>query len=478
MREKEERRNLSTLPVELKVKLNFREDPQEPGWLIHDSFGEVGNIELYEWLPTKTRVSSDGSRYELGVDREDLEGLLALWRLSKPNVQDVDKIISFWENHPQLDAHQEGEMVFLGVDIEPTPAGFEKKYSTLMQGYNTAITGAIENLTYQQMMKIKKYRDHIKYFETVDQQTMLFSSLCEYMDVNVAKTEVVEEDKEQISADTLTELPIVDNKFFLYFAPFTLIEDDKRREGADVMLSSRTNDGERTINLWKAFGFGIDIFVPQGVEIETVRDLQKLTQARLLDKDQKTKANLQVSITVKDDFFRITSNDRKFVLEVRKPKCEGCDIPIWKFPWPEGEPSSLNLPSVASVSSGYFLHNVNTSLGIYRCLVQAEAGEKTYCSDCIDPLEQEYIDIHPFVSEARATEVVRRRLDEMHYEEASIDNKEGWNFRKGRGWEFFAKIEYQRNGKRILRYVGRPYLSDEGEFTPNMLSHEHVNFRY
>lgn len=45
-------------------------------------------------------------------------------------------------------------------------------------------------------------------------------------------------------------------------------------------------------------------------------------------------------------------------------------------------------------------------------------------------------------------------------------------------WEFCTKIEYERDGRKIIRHCGRPTLSDDGEFKPNMHPKEYVDFRY
>ena len=52
-------RNLSTLPVELKLKLGFTEEPSSD-WLINDELVNVEGAEHYEWLPTRARVLKEG----------------------------------------------------------------------------------------------------------------------------------------------------------------------------------------------------------------------------------------------------------------------------------------------------------------------------------------------------------------------------------------------------------------------------------
>ena len=47
-----------------------------------------------------------------------------------------------------------------------------------------------------------------------------------------------------------------------------------------------------------------------------------------------------------------------------------------------------------------------------------------------------------------------------------------------KGWQFFTRIQYERDGRNIIRHGGIPVLTDEGEFRPNMFPREYVTFRY
>ncbi|HKC14666.1 MAG TPA: hypothetical protein VKC89_01735 [Patescibacteria group bacterium] len=467
MTEREDRRILSTLPVELKVHLGFNEPP-EGEWLIHDDFISVGNVELYEWFPARARVLKDGSRYEIGAAREDIEGLLSLAKLLSPQAGGIDKFLAFWGDHKKFSVKEEGELIFIGADIEPTPMGFEYAYDSVYSAYYLALTSAVKNMSYQELKKDAKYKFSIEQTEHPTQRALLFSTLAEEM--GHGREPQQDEPEIVITANTLRDFPLETHKTMLAFAPGTLIRDGKTRELTDIDVIGY--NGESSIRLWASLqDLRANLPIAEGVEIKTVDDLKKLKKLKLLNDREEVVNEMDVEITVDDDAFKIVSEDKSFELEVRKPVCEDCKIPTWKFPpgpcWIDGKHDPRD--------TKFSMHSTSSSLGIYRCLVNTEKGQKTYCINCVETLEENYVKDHPFVSKPRATDVVRRKLDEMGNPDVEIWEDQIW--RLGKGWEFYTKLEYERNGRKITRYAGKPTLSDGGKFEPNLFSREYIQFR-
>lgn len=81
-------------------------------------------------------------------------------------------------------------------------------------------------------------------------------------------------------------------------------------------------------------------------------------------------------------------------------------------------------------------------------------------------------------------EITRVKLDELGYPEVLIWDTQVWRAgfeypeEKGKGWELYTKLEYERDGRKIVRYTGTSLLKDNGDFEPNLLPDEYINFRY
>ncbi len=466
MVERKDWRNLSTLPVELKVTLGFTEDPQQKEWLIHDGIASVGGVdEIYESLPAIARVSRDGTRYEVGARREDVEGLLALARIIKLQAQDINWVKDFWRDHPKFSFKEEGGWIYVGTNMEPTPIGFETEYRPVMLAYDLAIEAAIGNLTYDEMKADKENGTWIDYVENPTQRTLLFSCLSD--EISRGKESNHEIDPERIiTSDNLREFPLATYKTAIHFAPGKLVQEGKQKILKDIYVCA--HNGKPEVEIRGEDGLNMRLSIPEEVNIRTVDDLRKLKQAQLINDKGEPSSEMDVDIKVEDNAFHVVSSDGKFDLEVRTPACEDCKIPTWKFPWPQEDSAEMDFPL-----KKFRMHEVSTSLGIYRCNV----GEKTYCFDCVSKLEEKYMHEHPFVMRSRAIDVARARLNNIGYTDVEIMEDQVWRT-LAPGWEFQTKIVYERDGRRITRYTGAPTLSDEGEFNSNMFSREYVDFRY
>lgn len=492
----EDRRNLSTLPVELKVKLGFIEDPTN-GWLYHDHFTNVGGAENYEFLPVRLRVSRYGTRYEVGAWKQDIEGLLELARILNPQVQDLDAIRSFWRGHKKFSVVEDADLLYIGVNLEPTPLAFEVEFGPTQTAYDLAITAAIKNMTYKELAAHKSHSGWLEYAIDPQQRSVLFNDLFADLAESAAKAAAKHEPEPVVTVDTLREFPLRMNKLGVMFVPGKLTEGEVSKELDDVFISLDYDsecgrpyifivDTEALFNSetkkWEHNHIRMKLYIPEGINISTVGDIAKLNHAVVErvktegGEEKEITKEYGVAVEVQDDLIRIKSKDGTFELEMRKPICEECGIPNWKFPYPGGEPED-NHSAQASIGNFYSL---STSLGVARFLVRTDEREnereKCVCANCIRPIVEKYLGEHPFVSKEKAIAVARRRLDEAGYEGVEILADQVW--RSERLWAFFTALNYERDGRAIMRFTGKPTLSDNGAFKLNMYPHEYVNFRY
>lgn len=483
MVEREDWRQLSTLPVELKVHLGFREHPEQQEWLIHDEMTEVGGVELYEWLPARARVNREGTRYEVGARKEDVEGLLALARIINPQAQGLDRVRDFWQDHPKFSVREEDDWMYIGTNMEPTPIAFETEFGPVQQAYDLALTAAIKNMTYEEMKAHDWHGSWMEYAENPTQRTLLFTTL--FDEITRGQESSSEIDPERIvTADNLRDFPLATYKTSIHFAPGTLIRNGIPKELKDVYVMAHNGSSEvdiidtdarynRETKEWEHDDFRLKLPIPEGLDVRTVDDLQKLGKGQIMDDKNEVLGEADVAITVEDNSFRIVSADGAIDLEVRTPACDDCKTPTWKFPWPDADPED----DFEASRKKFSMHSVNTSLGVYRCQVSQDGEQKTYCVDCVGKLEEKYAQDHPFVLRPRAIAVARRRLDEMDYNDVEIWEDQVW--RTGQpGWEFFTKLEYERDGRKITRYTGTPTLTDEGKFDPQMFPREYIEFQF
>src|SRR3989344_2552904 len=202
---------LDQLTPELQRQLNFEMDPSGE-WLINDEFRDVGGLNYGESIPARSRVSKDGTSFEIGARRQDLEGLLELNKLASDSVQDVETIEGFWKEHPRFSSRTEEEWVYIGVNIEPTTEGLERSCTDVSLAYDVAFQSAVSGRSYEELSEDKRWYGHIiKYIqeEKPNQKTVLFGKN------DVKEDETVDRDmgstcevRAPISAENMREFPL------------------------------------------------------------------------------------------------------------------------------------------------------------------------------------------------------------------------------------------------------------------------------
>lgn len=472
-----------SLPQELQAKLSFRPD-DENKWLIDDEMTRVGGgPDLFEYLPTRIRVSMDGSRVEFGARCEDLEALLALARTVIPKVGSVNRIRDFWKDHWKFSSQEEGDWIFIGENIEPTTDAFEREYSRLNFAYDAAIAAAIHDKSYKGLVRRKRERKIIRAAEEENRagRSMIFVNLMKNVEKAQEEYRECPVDPETIvTAEALRDFPLRSYKTSINFAPGELtLNGSKTRFGnitvvayngrPEVFIRASNDHYDWKKEKWLSHSIRVTLPIPSDNPIETVTDLEGLTIAivEIETPQGKIKRELVVDIKVEDDSFVLETRDDHFALQVEKPICDGCKIPVWKFPY-------RTAPYIAGTDSGPF-YQTNMSLGIIRHLVDSDEGRRTYCPDCIPAIVDQYLEAHPFASHERARNILRRRLDEMGYNQVQMyrDDIYGW----GNLWVADTIIEYQRGRRMIARYCGSVRLNHDGKFESKLFPLEYVNFR-
>lgn len=476
---------LNSLVVSLEAELGFERYPSGK-WVIHDEFKAVGDYGGYEVLPARSRVSIDGTRYEVGVKREDLEGLLALTKIVNKDAQGLRHVLSFWGESKVFSSTEEDGWVYIGRNIEPTTEGFEVADNAAGLAFNTAIDAAILNKTYGQMNE-EKGVNYITHAENPTGRSMLFGpSIFDTLEGKSAPEDSKphyskhsHKQRTPITATNLSEYPLTSGETWLNFAPGTLIRDGESKARTDMSivghnglpevfiasLESRYNDDT---NCWDHDDVRLTLPIPEGIEIKTVADVTKLKYARLTE-NRSEEREVDVSIRVEPNALYLTSFDNRFSLIMRKPICNSCKTPVWKFPFSQNE-------SVAGSSVGG-LYSTNTSLGILRYLVDTDEGQKTYCANCIGDVVDKYVRAHPNADFTTAKASIRKELDKLGYNMVDIPDHGIYPFGREHT-TLTAIINYERDGRKITRIVGHPTITHDGEFTPNMRPMEFVNFQY
>lgn len=454
-------------------------------WLIYDDFNRVGGSELYEWLPTRFRISPAGGRYEIGVRWVDIEGLLELTKTIGKNPQNSEAILTFWNDSPKrkFTVFEESEWVFMGIDIEPTVDGFEKEYDSLIFAYDLALFGIIERRSLADLTSDRKHSHKVNHALNPHGSTALFGQLDHLFDrteksgcitcVNVEKG---------IEAETLTDYLLIDNRLGLRFAPGRLTVNGVTQKLDDIWIqgyngrplieignSDSTYDHE--YDRWKHNDLRITFQVPHDSPVYTIKDLENLVVAsikREMDEISE-EAIVSVMVVVDDNKVTIVSEDKKLSLEIEIPVCEGCRIPNWKFP---GEIEEENISH--ATMGGFFQHN--GSLGINRFITNFDEPQKTYCADCIGEAVEQYMDEHEYARGEYARQRVEAELIDMGYTDVKIDER--GLIRLKNGWHFITTMEYMRGDRSIFRFTGNVGLDDDGNFISYMQPRKFVDFRH
>jgi hypothetical protein len=469
---------------------------QEGGeWLISDDFQDVGGVEKGEVLPSRTRVSADGTRFELGCRIEDIQGLLALSKLNNPNAKGVEAIREFWPDTTHFVTTEEAGYIFIGSEIDPTPDGLEKGYYGFWLSYDIALEAAQRGLTYEEMLADKWRGDTMRLIlqPRTDVRDIVFER---------SKDDDNEADKYEycesgISVDNLREFPLATYETSWHF-PGTLtvdgqeLKDDNiwligHNRGAKVDLHFSQTHYDNDIKGGNSQRYSLSLTIPEGVTIETVNDMVNLKQAvitKRVDDGEAQLVELVVNVMVEDNDLAVESEDGTFKLELRTPICEDCHKPEWKFRWPsaaefaEQELGMRNKADVLLRNAGY-----GGSHGYQAYLEDGDGTKHEYCIDHITDAEQRYVESHPFASRAKAQELARKTLDELGYGDVEVDRQLMHRaLGNKKGWWVYPTIKYERNGKEITRYiVGDQHhglvISDDGEVQPLLPSREYVDFR-
>ncbi len=494
----------NSLPTELQRQLKFDVAPSRE-WLVNDEFLTVGDPTHYEFLPARARVSADGTRYEVGVRQVDLEGVLELAKIVRPTVKTVDTVVNFWQNHPKFSSKVEEDTVYIGAGIEPTKEGFETEASSISFAYDVAVEAAISGRTYGELKQDERWYGSL--LQQIENPGHGRTGFFRNEPIQSQDGEYIESSSCEIippvTVDTLRDYPLEQRTHSLHNAPGVVKvegwEDREFTNGSWIVLqpgNPRTLDGSRVVQISipesrrKSFddertqdGLTVYLQIPEGKEVQTIGDINKLKTAEVFAKadnpDGYVSRRAEVEVTMEDDSFKIVSADGGFAVELRKPCCPECQKPTWK--WPSGENIGRDFNSEPKDwDENAFLYGESAGGGeppkFHPSFDKEEGEDVAICGDCINPVVDRYKEEHPFASRTKAIELTRQRLDEAGYQGVEIMEGQVWNM--GGKWDVFTKVEYEREGRKIMRYTGEPRVSHDGEVELNMLPHEYVAFRY
>lgn len=477
---------LNSLVVSLEAELGFEKDPSGK-WVMHDEMECIGDYGQYEVLPARTRVSINGTRYEAGARREDLEGLLALAKIVNKDAQGLGAILNFWKESKVFSAKEEDGWIYIGRNIEPTTESFEVAFNAGGLAFGIAVSAAILNRTYHQM-KEKKGFNEVAYSENPTGRSVLFGpSIFDTLEGNRAPEDLARHSSAEhshnqhtrITAANLSEYPLHSPDTWLHFCPGTIIRHGKSKIRKDISICGYNGSPEVFISsleagydtkndIWNHDNVRLVLPIPDGIEIKTISDIVQLKYAKLLGDNFEVSKEMNVGIKVEPSTIYLKSEEGDLVLIIREPKCDNCETPVWRFPSPQDR-------AVAGASIKG-LYQTNTSLGILRYLVSDGGKQKTYCGNCIGDFLESYVKRYPNADVATARKFALDQLKVMGYD--MIDLPENGDLPREKGVMFTAIIKYQRDGREIIRVLGNPTITHDGVFTPNMKPMEFVNFRY
>jgi|GEM_PF-3526029 len=499
----------------LQAELEFV--PDETGeWIINDEFTDSHGCNGNEFLPTRVRVSVDGTRLEFGVHKEDLEKNLELARIAGQDAKDLDYVRKFWPEGHRITLVEDEERIFFGAAIEPTADDFERQCQGVHFGLDTPMEAAAQGITYDEaksednflwimMRDAGAVRDNGRSIifpeeeepedelEATDDGEQAGSGCPDYWDRTAENLRTYRiETHETFVGNATTELRIGDK---VYVGGGMGHLDANNRRGFVQMrdsgyaLDETTGKHEEIGKQWD-----LAFPIPEGVAVKTVDDIAQLRQVTLTFRDdgwghrdaEPVDYELDVTITVEDHQITMESEDGEFELKFLEPDCMRCEIPVWKFKWPEGSEDARDA-SVATATTGFGGDIIldggsNTSNGVYTYSIgKHESGKRQtmYCHDCFCALREEFATEHPLARRDNALAAVRAKLDEIGYPDVELEPTQIWPSRFGREGDImiFAFLEYERNGRTIMRRVGMPTLTYDGEITPNMPSREYIEFR-
>jgi len=482
--------NIANLTTELQAQFKFAPDPTGE-WLQSDKFKAVdmwGYIHG-EQLPTVARLSKDGTRFEIGRHKADLEGLLALTRLvSRRQVKGVDNVISFWDKHPGFKATEDQDTMFLGFDIEPTTKALEARVGLLREAYEIAINSTLTGRSYEQMLKDSWFGRSLKGMVHIEDAVSGFMPIFRQSKRRFgapASGSSCPIDP-PVTAERLRDFPLETYKTSLHNIPATLTRDGVTKELTVDSITGHNGLPAVDLHFYLPDEQGhigpdplskyVQFFlpIPDTLDVKTVADIRKLRRMIVYEGRNRDPEEMFVAINVQDNSFEIASLGGSHKLEVRNLTCTDCKAPYWRFRVPSEEESKKDFSFDRDVN----LYGVSSGKGEYICSLETGQGEHTYCYDCVQKFTQNYVEEHPLASRKAAARHIRGKLREIGYEDVEVPLRRSDRLREGDGWRFYTQIQYQREGRNITRYTGEPTLTDEGEFKPNMTPRKYIDFRF
>lgn len=475
----------------LQSELEFQSD--ETGeWLISDDFHNVGGLEKGEVIPSRTRISADGTRFEQGCRVEDLQGLLALTRLKNPKTKGVEAIRDFWPESTRFVTTQEDGYIYIGSEIEPTADGVEKGYYGFWLSYDIALEAAQKGISYEEMLAADRGNTMKQILEP---RTNGRTGIFDKGENDEIETDDDEEWDSGIDVDNLRDFPLVTHETS-WHVPGTLVVDGQELKDDGIWLIGH-NGGEK-VDLhfnqthydhekqeWDSKRYHLELPIPEDAEVNTVNDLAKLSRAKVSnDSNDQEPVEIAVQVTVEDNSIIVESADGTFKMEVHTPVCEDCHKPEWKMRWPTAEEFAeqhLGMRKRTDVS----LRSARWGgqHGYQAYLEDTDGTKHEYCIDHITDAEQRYVEAHPYASRSKALELARKTLDELGYGDVEVDGRLiDRALGDEKGWWVYPTIKYERGGKEITRYiVGEQHhglvITDDGEVQSMLPSREYVEFR-
>lgn len=483
------------LTQRLQAELEFQPD-EASEWLINDEFTRTDGVNGYEWLPTRVRISGNGTRLEFGVRKEDVEKYLELSRIAGDNAQDLDHFQNFWPEDSRIGVTEDEEWLFMGADIEPTVMGLQKDYQGIHFGIELALTAAADGKSYDEMKASEWCSSMLRDAENPRSDGSY---------VRLFPEQEVEADDEDghehrsswaRDAENLRIYPLESSEKSVHYAPYEVRFSDKTFSGTNAWLARNYHDREdvRISMAWHVWDeaaedhgwnhINVALPIPEGVEVKTVDDMAKLTAVELeVDQGNKGKQTVEISVkvTVEDHTLRIDGEDGEFSMELKEPACAECEKPMWKFRRPtdvenefRSDPRQKEIITDSSRRAGNGVY--------YHTMEVNEGDEDTFCVDCFPIIEERYAEEHPLARRPNAVAAVRARLDELGYSDVQLLPEQTWPIWKNGydgkdGLELFAFVEYERDGRKITRRCGEPIVLFNGTIIPNMPSREYVEFR-
>jgi hypothetical protein len=466
-----------------------------------------------EFLPTRVRVSIDGSRLEFGVFKEDLEKNLELARIAGQDAQDLDFVRNFWPEDHRISLAEDDELLYFGAAIEPTTDDLERQFSGIHDGLTVPMEAAARGITYEDtknednLLRIS-VRDAEK-VQTHDHHWLFAEKEAEEDEAEDAEDgESGCRDWWDRSAENLRTYSIETWETFVGEAATELRIGDKVYVGVGIgHLDANNRRGYVVIH---DSGYAIDettqkheelgkrwtlsLPIPVEVDFKTVEDIKAITQATLTMKEEgwdlrngvPEDIELAVSVKVDDHQLTIESEDGQFEVKFFEPACSRCETPIWKFEWPEKseEDKSSSHASMGMGFGGDIImdggRGFSSGVGYYSVGRYEYGKRKTACCEgCFNEIQEEFATEFPLARRENALAAVRAKLDEVGYADVQLDPTQvwpAWTSQEG-DIEFFATIEYERNGRKILRRAGTPTLTYDGKIALNMPTREYIEFR-